>query len=145
MKGTVKWFSADKGYGFVTGEDGKDRYINAQSVVGPTLPKNGSTVQFESYQGKKGLAGKNVTIMTQGSTQESSGRVNCSSCHKEIIPRIITGPPTIRGAYGWTPVPKKSICPFCGSTFKTFTNASDVIGWIIMAIIVIFLLGVFFV
>lgn len=140
MKGTVKWFSIDKGYGFVTGEDGKDRYINAQSVIGSELPQIGSEVEFESFDGKKGLAGRNVKILKQG-RGAGSGRVSCTGCGKDIVPRIITGPPVLRGAYGWTPVPKRSICPFCGKTYKTFTHASDVIGWIVLAAVVVAVLG----
>jgi len=50
----------------------------------------------------------------------SDERVTCGDCGKKMIPRIITGPPLIHGQGSWTPVPKKSVCPFCGTTYKKF-------------------------
>ena len=47
-------------------------------------------------------------------------RETCGSCGKKMIPRIITGPPLVHGHGGWTPVPKKSVCPFCGNMHRKF-------------------------
>lgn len=51
---------------------------------------------------------------------DSDQRVVCVHCHKKMVPRIITGPPLVRPSHGWTPVPKKSVCPFCAGTHMTF-------------------------
>ncbi|MDD5681689.1 MAG: cold-shock protein [Candidatus Omnitrophica bacterium] len=61
-KGTVKWFSNQKGYGFITTEDGKDVFVHHTSIIGEgykTL-KEGQSVEFEVGQGPKGEHATNV-------------------------------------------------------------------------------------
>ena len=56
MKGTVKWFNAEKGYGFITGEDGTDyfaHYSQIQSEGYKSLDQ-GQAVSFEVVNGEKG-------------------------------------------------------------------------------------------
>ena len=57
-KGTVKWFSNQKGYGFITPDDGgKDLFVHhseIQSGGGYSTLKEGQKVEFEVGQGKKG-------------------------------------------------------------------------------------------
>jgi CspA family cold shock protein len=55
-KGTVKWFNDQKGYGFVTPENGKDVFVHHSSIQGDgfkTLAE-GQQVEFEIEQGPKG-------------------------------------------------------------------------------------------
>jgi CspA family cold shock protein len=61
-KGTVKWFSNNKGYGFVTGEDGKDVFVHHTGIKGEgykTL-EEGQKVEFEITHGPKGDQATNV-------------------------------------------------------------------------------------
>ena len=61
--GTVKWFNADKGYGFIEQENGPDVFVHFRSIVGEgykTL-NEGQQVQFEVTQGQKGPQAENVT------------------------------------------------------------------------------------
>ena len=57
-KGTVKWFNADKGYGFITPEDGsKDLFVHFSEIQndgGYATLNDGQAVEFEVSQGDKG-------------------------------------------------------------------------------------------
>lgn len=53
IRGTVKWFSEEKGYGYIVADDGKEHYFNIRDIQGANLPRNGDVVSFESGQGKK--------------------------------------------------------------------------------------------
>ena len=63
MKGTVKWFSNQKGYGFITPEGGgKDVFVHHSAIQGDgyeTLDE-GQAVEFEVTQGPKGEQAANV-------------------------------------------------------------------------------------
>ena len=61
-KGTVKWFSNQKGYGFITPENGKDVFVHFSAIQGEgykTL-NEGEAVEFEVSQGPKGEQAINV-------------------------------------------------------------------------------------
>ncbi len=56
MKGTVKWFNAEKGFGFITSEDGNDVFAHFSQIVGDgykTLEEN-QEVEFEINSSEKG-------------------------------------------------------------------------------------------
>ena len=62
-KGTVKWFNAEKGYGFITGEDGADVFVHfsALNMEGFKVLEEGDTVEYEVVDGEKGPQAANVT------------------------------------------------------------------------------------
>jgi CspA family cold shock protein len=55
-QGTVKWFNNSKGYGFITGEDGKDVFVHYSAIGGEGYKslKEGDKVEYEITQGPKG-------------------------------------------------------------------------------------------
>ena len=61
-KGTVKWFKAEKGYGFITGEDGQDVFVHFSAIQGDgykTLT-DGQEVTYDLVEGQKGRQAANV-------------------------------------------------------------------------------------
>ncbi|AET70870.1 cold shock protein [Desulfosporosinus orientis DSM 765] len=64
MVGKVKWFSKQKGYGFIEQENGKDIFVHFQSVIGEgfrTL-EEGQNVEFDVIQGPRGEQASNVMV-----------------------------------------------------------------------------------
>jgi CspA family cold shock protein len=61
-KGTVKWFNNEKGYGFITRENGPDVFVHHTAIVaeGFRTLNEGDTVSFEVVEGQKGLQARNV-------------------------------------------------------------------------------------
>ena len=62
MKGTVKWFDAKKGFGFITSEDGKDVFVHFSAITMEgfkTLEEN-QEVEFDIVDGEKGPQAANV-------------------------------------------------------------------------------------
>jgi len=61
--GTVKWFSNDKGYGFITPDDqGKDLFVHHTAIIGSGYKslEDGAKVSFETENGPKGPSAANV-------------------------------------------------------------------------------------
>jgi len=61
-KGVVKWFSDQKGYGFIEQENGEDLFVHYSSITGNGFKSlaEGDEVTFEIGEGQKGPAAKNV-------------------------------------------------------------------------------------
>ena len=64
-KGTVKWFNNQKGYGFITGEDGKDVFVHYSGLQmeGFKSLEEGAAVEFEITDGAKGPQATNVVVV----------------------------------------------------------------------------------
>jgi CspA family cold shock protein len=65
MKGTVKWFNSQKGYGFITGEDGNEIFAHHSqiNVTGFKTLYEGQDVTYDGGEGKKGPQAENITVI----------------------------------------------------------------------------------
>ncbi|WFA09376.1 cold-shock protein [Tissierella sp. Yu-01] len=65
MKGTVKWFNAEKGFGFITTEEGNDVFAHFSQIQkeGFKTLEEGQSVEFNVVEGQKGLQAENITIL----------------------------------------------------------------------------------
>ncbi len=64
-KGTVKWFNTQKGYGFITKEDGDDVFVHYSAINSEGFKnlEEGQQVEFEVQEGNKGPQAANVTVI----------------------------------------------------------------------------------
>ena len=64
-KGTVKWFNNQKGYGFISDEQGNDVFVHYSglNMDGFKSLEEGATVEFEVVEGAKGPQATNVTVV----------------------------------------------------------------------------------
>lgn len=125
MKGTVKWFSKQKGYGYIVAESQDEHYFNIQAIEGTQLPKAGDVVEFTAYTGRKSLNAKNIKILESHATDTNDEvispliktkepKVRCIGCNRKMVPMLIyENHVFFKGTY-----PSHSICPFCATTFQ---------------------------
>ena len=74
--GTVKWFSSEKGYGFIRREDGSDVFVHHSGISGNGFKSlnEGEPVEFEILQEPKGLKAYNVVRTGDGEGGEDTER-----------------------------------------------------------------------
>ncbi|MDI6600817.1 MAG: cold shock domain-containing protein [Thermoanaerobacteraceae bacterium] len=65
MKGKVKWFNSEKGYGFIEREGGPDVFVHFSAIAmdGFKTLEEGQAVEFEIVEGAKGPQATNVTVV----------------------------------------------------------------------------------
>ncbi|MGI6308518.1 MAG: cold-shock protein [Dethiobacteria bacterium] len=62
MQGRVKWFNAEKGYGFIESDEGGDVFVHFSAIQGEGFKtlEEGEEVTFDVVQGNRGLQAENV-------------------------------------------------------------------------------------
>ena len=63
--GKVKWFNSEKGFGFITSEEGKDIFVHFSAINadGYKTLEEGQTVEFDVVEGDRGPQAANVTVV----------------------------------------------------------------------------------
>lgn len=60
MKGTIKWYNARKGYGFIVGEDGKDIFLHRSAIPEELRLNEGDKVDYEIEESERGPKAVNI-------------------------------------------------------------------------------------
>ena len=114
QEGTVQWFSNSKGYGFIRGQDGVERFFHVTDLTGDFMPDRGDSVFFQSKQDGKGPRAAEVALNPNFTAEPNhirrDGRVSCPNCSRPIVPRMTF----------WDGRPYKSYCTFCGGMIRNF-------------------------
>ena len=80
MKGTVKFFNRSKGYGFVTGDDGKEYFVHISGLKEGVFINENDTVSFDVEESDRGLKAVNVEKeQSNESTEDASNEVEEST------------------------------------------------------------------
>ncbi|ADC73264.1 cold-shock DNA-binding domain protein (plasmid) [Thioalkalivibrio sp. K90mix] len=141
MKGTIKWYSDEKGYGYVVDPAGKERFFGAKHVQGTSTPSSGDSVSFKPGLDRKGAPiARSIQIHARGPANEDPREI-CRHCNRKMTPRVVVGKPIITMGT-WTPEPKYSLCPYCAGRHKDFQPADGPLKALTVTISVIFALGV---
>lgn len=66
MKGTVKWFNTEKGFGFLSGEGEQDVFVHFSAITGEGFKnlEEGQQVEFDVVEGPRGLQAANVVKLS---------------------------------------------------------------------------------
>ena len=73
--GKVRWYDVDKGFGFLSTDDGEDVFVHATALPeGVTSLKQGARVEFGIVDGKRGKQALTVTVLEQPASIVKAGR-----------------------------------------------------------------------
>lgn len=116
MRGRIKWFSTERGYGFITDERNEDHHFSVRDVVGAELPNGGGSAEFDAGHSGRGAFARRVRVVAPApgkadQARARDDRVICGNCQRRMVPRLITH----RGNV------ERTVCPFCTETYEDFT------------------------
>ncbi len=97
-KGVVKWFSTDKGYGFIRRESGDEIFVHHTDIEvdGYASLKNGETVEFDVFESDRGPKARNLVPLDMGATHSTTGET-ATEGSKPARSKAGTGGPKGRG------------------------------------------------
>ena len=87
-KGTVKWFNAEKGYGFITGEDGNDVFVHFSAIQGEGFKSldEGQAVSYDLTEGARGTNERDHSEKNGPFLVLQKKRINrLQTCRKRLI------------------------------------------------------------
>lgn len=106
--GIVKWFSQEKGYGYITDKNNIDLYFGVKDVIGADLPEYGDRVEYVEYMGRENvLAAQEIIIIEK--KNPIFKKVRCESCQVDVRPK-----PWHFGGTDYTNLKTAYLCPSCG-------------------------------
>ena len=70
MEGTVKFFNRKKGFGFISGDDGKDYFVHFSGLAEGTFLRDNDRVSFEAAEGERGPKAEKVTLLEKASDRD---------------------------------------------------------------------------
>ena len=74
--GSVKWFSLEKGFGFISSEEGEDVYLAASALpAGVPSVKPGAKLEFSVFEGKKGPQALTVRLIDEPASLAANSRI----------------------------------------------------------------------
>ncbi len=133
MRGTMRWFSKEKRYGLVTGEDGLDRYIYIGDVIDKDLPREGDIVEFKpSDLGERKnqfpIAERVKVVERSGMPQQPKPveEHKCAECGRMVTPTVVYV----------DRMPDELRCPYCEATIRQygFTTFHKTLGLIVLIV-----------
>jgi cold shock protein len=86
--GKVKWFDADKGFGFLSQEDGPDVYVHADALPEGTSLKPGTRVEFGIAQGRRGEQALQVKVLDRPASVSRNQRDQRRKKPDEMAPIV---------------------------------------------------------
>ncbi len=87
MKGIIKFYKEQEGFGFIFDENKEDVYFNIKEWKNPSVPCGNDEVEFELKENHKGKYATHITLLKSASKKQDD-RITCPQCKKKIIPRI---------------------------------------------------------
>jgi len=136
MKNKVKWFSKEKGYGFITDKEDNDLYFGVQDVVGADLPEYGDIVEYESYMGRENKpSAKNIKIITKKFPDFK--KISCTSCGIDVEPKLWH-----YGGSDFTNIQTQYLCPHCGNSLLKTGGGFNLYAKTILGIFSVIIFGI---
>lgn len=113
LTGRVKWFSAERGSGYVIDSEGIDRFFRVVDVRGYELPRRGMAVEFRPSSNARGPTASQIVLLSAAPELQApdDGRVHCHHCNSRVTPRLVV----YRG------VAQRSLCTRCGQELIDYT------------------------
>ena len=87
--GKVKWYDAEKGFGFISGDDGSDVFLHANALPeGVSTLKGGTRVDFSVAEGRRGTQALAVTLLEPAPSVAAGKREQSRKSPEDLAPLV---------------------------------------------------------